>query len=117
MFFYAFFVPVIAILAIVWMFIRVRKGKNTIASLLVWSLLWVFLVLFVLIPKISMFFASLFGITRGLDFILVVVFAVMAYIIFKLYNKIDKLESDINKIVKEVALANEISLSDDDEEK
>lgn len=115
MFFYALFVPVIAILAILWLFIRVRNGKNTIGSLLVWILLWVFLVLFVLVPEISIFFASLFGITRGLDFILIVVFAVMAYIIFKLYNKIDKLESDMNKIVKEVALANEISLSDDEE--
>ena len=116
MFFYAFLVPIIAVLAILWLFIRVRNGKNTIGSLLVWILLWIILVLFVLIPEISTFFATLFGITRGLDFIVVVVLAVMAYIIFRLYNKVDKLENNLNKIVKEIAIANEISLSDEDEE-
>lgn len=116
MFFYALLVPVIAVLAILWLFIRVRNGKNTIGSLLVWIVLWVFLALFALVPEISSFFANLFGITRGLDFIVIVVFAVMAYIIFRLYNKVDKLENNFNKIIKEIALANEISLSDDEEE-
>ncbi|WP_299524259.1 DUF2304 domain-containing protein [uncultured Methanobrevibacter sp.] len=115
MFFYSFLFPVIAIFAILWFVIRVRSGKNTIGSLIVWTILWIFLVLFALVPDVSMLFAKLFGITRGLDFIFIMVFAVMTYIIFTLYYKIDKLKDDVNKMVKEVALANEISLSDDEE--
>lgn len=115
MFFYSFLFPVIAVLAILWFAVRVRKGKNTISTLMLWIILWVFLVLFALVPDISMVFANLFGITRGLDFIVIVVFAVMAYIIVRLYYKLDKLENDINKMVKEIALANEISLSDDED--
>ena len=34
---------------------------------------------------------------------------------FRLFNKIDKLQDDVNKIVKEVALNNEISLDDEEE--
>ena len=67
------------------------------------------------LKRIYAFFANLFGITRGLDFIVIVVFAVMAYIIVRLYYKLDKLENDINKMVKEIALSNEISLSDDED--
>ena len=111
MFFYSFLFPVIAVLAILWFAVRVRKGKNTISTFI----LWIFLVLFALVPDISMVFANLFGITRGLDFIVIVVFAVMAYIIVRLYYKLDKLENDINKMVKEIALSNEISLSDDED--
>ena len=116
MFFYSLLFPIIAVLAILWLVIRVRNGKNTIATLIIWIILWVFLILFALVPEISSFFANLFGISRGLDFVVILVFAVMAYVIFKLYYKVDKLENDVNKMVKEVALANEISLSDDDEE-
>ena len=97
MFFYSFLFPVIAVLAILWFAVRVRKGKNTISTLILWIILWIFLVLFALVPDISM------------------VFAVMAYIIVRLYYKLDKLENDINKMVKEIALSNEISLSDDED--
>lgn len=115
MFFYSFLFPVIAVLAILWFAVRVRNGKNTISTLILWIILWIFLVLFALVPDISMVFANLFGITRGLDFIVIVVFAVMAYIIVRLYYNLDKLENDINKMVKEIALSNEISLSDDED--
>lgn len=115
MFFYSLVFPIIAVLAILWFVVRVRNGKNTISTLVLWIILWVFLVLFALAPDVSMVFANLFGITRGLDFIFIVVFAVMAYIIFKLYYKLDKFENDINKMVKEIALDNEISLSDDED--
>ena len=109
MFFYSFLFPVIAVLAILWFAVRVRNGKNTISTLILWIILWVFLVLFALVPDSSMVFANLFGITRGLDFIVIVVFIV------RLYYKLDKLENDINKMVKEIALSNEISLSDDED--
>jgi hypothetical protein len=33
----------------------------------------------------------------------------------KLYYKLDKLEDDLNKVVKEVAISNEISLDDEEE--
>ena len=42
-----------------------------------------------------------------MDFIIIIVFAVLVYTIFKLYTRIDKLQDDVNKIVKEVALNNE----------
>ncbi len=45
MFFYSFLFPVIAVLAILWFAVRVRKGKNTISTLILWIILWIFLVL------------------------------------------------------------------------
>ena len=84
MFFYSFLFPVIAVLAILWFAVRVRNGKNTISTLVLWIILWVFLVLFALAPDVSIVFANLFGITRGLDFIFNIVNAVMSSIIFDL---------------------------------
>jgi hypothetical protein len=62
-----------------------------------------------------MTFARIFGITRGLDFIIILVFVILFYTILKLYFIVDKMQNDLNKIVKEVALNNEITLEEEEE--
>ncbi|MDO5824306.1 DUF2304 domain-containing protein [Methanobrevibacter sp.] len=115
MFLYSIIFPIMTVIAIIWFLFRYLKEKNSLLTVILWTLLWIFVTLFAIFPNFSNVFANLFGITRGLDFIIIIVFAVLIYTIFKLYQKIDKLEDDINKIVKEVALDNEISLKDKEE--
>ena len=112
---YSILVPIISIIAIVWFLFRYLNEKNSLLTVILWVLFWIIVSLFAIFPDFSNAFARLFGITRGLDFIIIIVFAVLVYTIFKLYTKIDKLEDDVNKIVKEVALSNEISLDDEEE--
>ena len=61
----------------------------------------------------SLLVAYLMG--MGLDFIIIVALVLLFYLGVKLYYKLDKLEDDVNKIVKEVAISNEISLDDEEE--
>lgn len=112
---YSIIFPIISVIAIVWFLIRYLNEKNSLITVILWTVLWIFVILFSIFPHFSLAFAKLFGIARGLDFIIIVVFAVLFYTIFRLYNKLDKLEDDVNKIVKEVALNNEISLDDEDD--
>ena len=63
----------------------------------------------------SITFARLFGITRGLDFIIILVFVVLFYTVLKLYFIVDKMQNDMNTLVKEVALNNEIRVDDEEE--
>ncbi len=112
---YSILVPIISVIAIVWFLFRYLNEKNSLLTVILWALFWIIVSLFAIFPDFSNAFARLFGITRGLDFIIIIVFAVLVYTIFKLYTKIDKLEDDVNKIVKEVALSNEISLDDEEE--
>ena len=116
MFLYSILFPIIAIMAILWFFYRYLKEKQSLLTVLLWTILWLFVILFSIFPDISGRFAEMFGITRGMDFLIIVVFLVLFYIIFRLYNKIDILQDEINKIVKEVALNNEIALDDDEDE-
>ena len=112
---YSIIFPIISIIAIIWFWIRYLKEKNSLITVVLWTILWIFVSLFAIFPDFSENFARLFGISRGLDFVIIFVFAVLLYTIFKLYTKLDKLEDDVNKIVKEVALSNEISLDDEDD--
>ena len=113
---YSILFPIISVLAILWFFYRYLKQKQSLITVILWTILWLFVILFSIFPHFSSNFAKLFGITRGLDFIIIVVFLVLFYIVFRLFNKIDILQDEINKIVKEVALNNEITLDDEEDE-
>lgn len=85
------------------------------SSFLIWTLLWIFVIIFSIYPNTSLVFARAFGITRGLDFIIIVALVVVFYLGARLYYKLDKLQDDVNKIVKELALNNEIRVDDEEE--
>ena len=115
MFLYSLIFPIISIIAIVWFILRYMKAKNSLITVLLWSIFWIFVSIFSLFPHLSTSFASLFGITRGLDFIIILVFVILFYTVLRLYFIVDKMQNDLNKIVKEVALQNEITLDDEEE--
>lgn len=112
---YAFLFPIIAIISIIWFALRYKNGKNSLGTTIMWSFFWIFVILFSVFPEFSNTFASIFGITRGLDFIIILVFIILFYTIFKLYLIVDKMQNDLNTMVKEVALSNEITLKDKEE--
>lgn len=112
---YSIIFPILAILAIIVFFFRFRNGKISMSSFFIWSIIWIFVIIFSIFPESSMVFARVFGITRGLDFIIIASLVLLFYLGVKLYYKLDKLEDNMNKIVKEVALNNEITLDDEEE--
>ena len=113
---YSIIFPIISLLAISWFAYRYLKEKQSLLTVILWTILWLFVILFSIFPGVSGPVANLFGITRGLDFIIIVVFLVLFYIVFRLFNRIDILQDEINKIVKEVAKNNEITLDDEEDE-
>jgi hypothetical protein len=112
---YSIIFPILAIIAIIVFFLRYKDGKSSFSSFLAWLIIWIFVIIFSIFPNSSVIFAKAFGITRGLDFIIIVALVFLFYLGLKLYYKFDKLEDNVNKLVKEVALNNEISLDDEEE--
>ena len=115
MYLYALIFPIISIIAIIWFITRYFKGKNSLIAVVLWSIFWIIVSLFAIFPNVSSAFARLFGITRGLDFVIILVFVVLFYTVLKLYFIVDKMQNEINTLVKELALKNEISLDDEEE--
>lgn len=115
MYLYALIFPIISVIAIIWFITRYLKGKNSFATVVLWSIFWIVVSLFAIFPDISITFARLFGITRGLDFIIILVFVILFYTVLKLYFIVDKMQNNLNTLVKEVALNNEINVDDEEE--
>lgn len=111
---YSILLPIISILAILSFIYRYLNERISVFTLSLWTIFWVFVGIFSIFPNSSLIFARIFGITRGLDFIIMVAFVVLFYIIFKLYFKLDKMQDDMNKLVKEIALNNEIKLDEEE---
>ncbi|SDA61028.1 DUF2304 domain-containing protein [Methanobrevibacter millerae] len=114
MFIYSIIFPILAIIVIGILFLRLRRGKTSLSSFVVWTVVLIFVILFSVFPDASLVFARAFGITRGLDFLIIAALVLIFYLGAKLYYKLDHLQDDVNKIVKEVALNNEITLDDEE---
>ena len=115
MFLYSLIFPIISIIAIVWFAFRYLKGKNSIFTTILWTIFWIIVAIFSLFPNLSNSFARMVGITRGLDFIIILVFIILFYTVLRLYFIVDKMQNDMNTIVKQVAIQNEITLEDEEE--
>jgi hypothetical protein len=114
---YSIFFIVIAIIAIVFLYFKFRENRISLSSFILWILLWIFIVIFAIEPESSGIFAYLFGITRGLDFIIIIAIIGLLYLCLKLFLRIENLQQDINKLVRELAIKNEIDLDKEDNKK
>ena len=69
---YTILIPIISLIAIIWFLIRYLREQNSLITVILWGILWIAVTLFAIFPSSSSYFASLFGIARGLDFVIIV---------------------------------------------
>jgi hypothetical protein len=98
---------IIGILGLIISIIRFRSGKSSAGMFGFWILVWAITIVISIFPDSTTFFANLFGIGRGLDFILIIAILGCYYLIFKIYNMIEQVESEITELVRQIALNNE----------
>ena len=90
--------------------LRMKDGNLSMHEFLLWNVIWITILIFAFVPDVSTIIANLFGIGRGVDFLLYVSVIVLFYLIFRLYVKTEKAEQDITKLVSYVALNKNINL-------
>lgn len=98
---------IIGIVGIIYTFIRFRESKMSPGMLLIWTLIWIILIVLSIFPAGTGFFADLTGIGRGLDVILILGLIGCYYLIFRIYNMIENIEQEITTLVREMALQRE----------
>lgn len=84
--------------------LRFRDKKLQKGEFIFWFFIWVAIIIFALLPSFSDFFAQLLGIGRGVDLFVYIGIIILFYLIFRLYVKMEKIEKDITKVVREEAL-------------
>ncbi|PIP17923.1 MAG: DUF2304 domain-containing protein [Parcubacteria group bacterium CG_4_10_14_0_8_um_filter_35_7] len=88
-----------------WRVILRFKAKDLRARELVfWFIFWILVGVVVLLPETTSFVAERLGVGRGADVIIYFSIIVIFYIIFQIFIRLEHIERNIAKIVREIAL-------------
>lgn len=85
--------------------LRFKDGEVTWKELALWSVIWIGVIVVGLMPDITFDISRLLGIKRGIDAAVYGGIVVLFYLMFRMYVKIESLEHDITKAVRNTALA------------
>lgn len=95
---------VVFLALIIYTALFMSKGKISWEEGMLWIIIWLFLLIVVVIPSITTDLARFLGISRGVD--LVIYLSILLLLIFDFYliARIEYLETQLTKLVKEIAL-------------
>jgi len=83
---------------------RFRVKEINAGPLVFWLIFWFVVGVVVWQPNLSTEVANRLGVGRGSDLVLYVSAAVLFYVIFRLTVRLEKIEKNITKVVRETAL-------------
>ncbi len=86
--------------------LKLREKKLTMKWFLVWLFFWAAVTVVILRPNVASRLASLVGVTRGVDLLVYLSILALFYIAFRILVKIEHIEQEITKVVREIALRN-----------
>lgn len=92
------------VLATVNLWRRERAGQLSRLGAVLWSFVWLSAIVVVALPDTASWFASWVGVGRGADAVTYVAVALLYYLVFRLFISQRKLEADVTRLVKELAL-------------
>ncbi len=97
-------ISLFALFAILNLFGKKKKQALKWGEFLGWILFWLAAIVAVWIPNSLTKLANFFGIGRGADLVLYLGIVLLFYFIFRLYVRMEKMEKNITKIVREDSL-------------
>lgn len=83
---------------------RFKSGDLSGRGATAWILFWIMAGVVVLLPNSTFYFAHLVGIGRGADLVVYLALAGLFFIIFRLMVKVEKMNRDITKLARKIAL-------------
>jgi hypothetical protein len=88
--------------------IKWKQGILTSRDLVFWTGFWLVVGIIILLPDTTSYLAEIVGVGRGADLIVYLSIVLIFYIIFQMTIKVEKIERNITKVVRTVAMKDEI---------
>jgi len=94
----------IIVIILIQLLIQVLKDRTQLFKLLFWGIFWGIALIFIWLPTNTIDkVGQLFGVGRGIDVLVYLSIIFLFYYIFKQNEKINKLEKEVTRIVREIA--------------
>jgi len=97
-------ITIFALFAISRSYIRFRNNQESLYEFIFWILVWVGIVIVVLRPGLTDIFGKFVGIERGIDALVYLSIVVIFYLVYRIYAIIEKIERNITKVTREIAI-------------
>ena len=85
---------------------RFTRREISLRRLVAWIILWVAAAVVVVVPQTSERVAAVLGVGRGADVVIYLSIALLFYLQFRIFTRLDRIDRDMTKIVREQALRN-----------
>lgn len=93
---------------------RYKKKEISLREWLGWTIFWLLVIVATFLPQTTDFIAQKVGLAsgRGVDLAVYISIPVLFYLVFRIISKLDRIEQDQTKIIRQMALGE----SDDKEQ-
>jgi len=95
---------VFAIFALSRAYLRFKERKLSSFAFIFWFAVWIVGMVLVLIPQLATEVARIVGIGRGVDVVVYASIAVLFYMVFRIYIKIEDTQKQITEMARQIAL-------------
>lgn len=99
-----FFIICFSLFAISRVGFRYKNDEIALRELILWILFWGISIIVGIIPNSTNLVAKVFGVGRGADLVVYFSLIMLFYIVFKLLGRVYRLERDITKLTRYLAL-------------
>ena len=104
--FIQFLIILFALFALSRVILRLKGKEITMSEFILWGLIWLAVIVIAFIPDLVSYVSMRLGIGRGVDLLTYVGLIILFYLVFKIFVLIEKMENDITKISRSIALQN-----------
>lgn len=95
------------IVGILFKLIKQRQSdKISVTGFVIWCVLWLIVLIVFWQPDTTTYLANFLGIGRGADLAVYVSIVAIFYLLFRIYVRLSKIESEITKVVRDDAIKN-----------
>jgi hypothetical protein len=94
----------VILLIIIKLFGEFRKGQINFQALVAWLVVWLAAILAITYPRLTVVVANRLGVGRGVDLVVYFSIIIIFYLLFRLLLRLEKIEREITKIIRELAL-------------
>ena len=99
-------VSIFVLIVLAKLFKQWHNENITLAKFLLWCLLWLAVLLVFWQPDLTSYLANFLGIGRGADLIIYVAILALDYLVFRVFVRLQKLDKDLTKLIREDAIKN-----------
>lgn len=97
---------IIIVLIVVRSYFQAKHNKISWQEFSLWLVIWLVAALIVIYPRLTSVLADFVGVGRGADLVIYISVVMLFYLIFRLLMRIENMEKDITKLVRELSFKN-----------